>query len=138
MGCGDGRPSRRPHRLRAVKPYQRVTRPGLKELDQLASGIVPGTAGRLGRDPAAVWEAAEAHRAALPDKLRSALGIFYTPPALAERLLDDLVVAGARFDGTMRFATPPVAVGHFCCQSPAGSPTTWRSQAARRPTLLGA
>jgi adenine-specific DNA-methyltransferase len=96
-----------------VKPYQRVTRPGLGELDELASGIAAAVAGRLGGDPAAVWEAAEAHRAALPDKLRSALGIFYTPPAVAERLLDDLVVAGARFDGTMRFCDPACGGGAF-------------------------
>jgi hypothetical protein len=97
----------------AVKPYQRVTRPGLGELDDPASGIVPSSPGRLGSDAKAVWEAAEARRAALPEKLRSALGIFYTPPAVAERLLDDLAEAGARFDGTMRFCDPACGGGAF-------------------------
>lgn len=96
-----------------MKPYQRVTRPGLEELDRLASGIAPRMAGRLGSDLATVWQAAEAHRAALPDELRSALGIFYTPPAVAERLLDDLAVAGARFDGTMRYCDPACGGGAF-------------------------
>jgi adenine-specific DNA-methyltransferase len=96
-----------------VKPYQRVTRPGLAELDELASSILPRETSRLASDPDAVWEAAEAHRAALPEQLRSALGIFYTPPTVAERLLDDLAVAGARFDGTMRFCDPACGGGAF-------------------------
>ncbi len=98
---------------RAVKPYQRVTRPGLGELDELASSIVPAKTGHFGNDAEAVWEAAEAHRVALPETLRSALGIFYTPPAVAERLLDDLAAAGARFDGTMRFCDPACGGGAF-------------------------
>jgi len=105
--------SRGAHRLRAVKPYQRVTRLGLGELDELASSIIPVPAAHLGGDAEAVWKAAEAHRAALPDKLRSGLGIFYTPPAVAERLLDDLAAAGARFDGTMRFCDPACGGGAF-------------------------
>lgn len=105
--------SRGTHRLPAVKPYQRVTRPGLGELDELASSIIPAPAARLGSNAEAVWKAAEAHRAALPDKLRSGLGIFYTPPAVAERLLDDLAAAGARFDGTMRFCDPACGGGAF-------------------------
>jgi len=98
---------------RAVKPFQRVTRPGLGELDELASQIVQAETGYLDSNPHTVWELAEARRAALPDRLRSALGIFYTPPTVAERLLDDLEVAGARFDGTMRFCDPACGGGAF-------------------------
>jgi adenine-specific DNA-methyltransferase len=112
-GVGDGTKPPLTHRLWTVKPYQRMTRPGLGELDELASAIVPATIGRLGSDPDAIWRASEAHRAALPDRLRSALGIFYTPPHVAERLLDDLAEAGARFDGTMRFCDPACGGGAF-------------------------
>jgi adenine-specific DNA-methyltransferase len=96
-----------------MKPFQRVTRPGLGELDELAAGIVQAGTGGLASSPYAVWEAAEAHRAALPERVRSALGIFYTPPTVAERLLDDLEAAGARFDGTMRFCDPACGGGAF-------------------------
>jgi type I restriction-modification system DNA methylase subunit len=96
-----------------VKPYQRVTRPGLGELDELASQIAQAETSQLDSNPHTVWELAEARRAALPDQLRSALGIFYTPPTVAERLLDDLEAAGARFDGTMRFCDPACGGGAF-------------------------
>ena len=95
-----------------MNPFQRVTRLGLAELDELAEGIAEPDVAVLG-DADEVWAAAEAHRAALPDALRSALGIFYTPPAVADRLLDDLAAAGARFDGTMTFCDPACGGGAF-------------------------
>ncbi len=64
-------------------------------------------------DPQIVWAAAEAHRQDLSPAVRSALGIFYTPPAIAERLLDDLAAAGARFDGSQTFCDPACGGGAF-------------------------
>lgn len=96
-----------------MNPFQRVTRPGLGELDALAGGIASLSVGDVGCDPEHVREIAEEHRQDLPERLRSALGIFYTPPAVAERLLDDLASVGARFDGTMSFCDPACGGGAF-------------------------
>jgi adenine-specific DNA-methyltransferase len=96
-----------------MKPYQRGSRPGLEQLDQLARTIALPDVSNPSCDPSAIWETAEAHRATLPQELQSALGVFYTPPAVAERLLDDLATAGARFDGTMSFCDPACGGGAF-------------------------
>lgn len=64
-------------------------------------------------DPEDVWHVAEEHRRNLDSKLRSSLGIFYTPPAVADRLIADLESAGARFDGSQRFCDPACGGGAF-------------------------
>jgi adenine-specific DNA-methyltransferase len=96
-----------------MKPFQRITRPGLRELENLASKIQVPTVSAIGNDPGQVWALAERHRARLPEKMRSALGIFYTPPNVADRLLDDLEAAGARYDGSQVFCDPACGGGAF-------------------------
>lgn len=93
---------------------QRSSRPGLDELDVAAlslggSFVIPASS-----DEAEIWAAAERYRRSIPAGIRSRLGIFYTPPAIANALLDDLVrVGGARFDGSERVFDPACGGGAF-------------------------
>ncbi len=96
-----------------MNPSQRASRYDLAQLDELAITIVGPPVVEPSGDPYAVWAVAEAHRAQVAPKVRSALGIFYTPPGIAERLIDDLAEVGARFDGTQSFCDPACGGGAF-------------------------
>ncbi len=99
-----GKPSRTP---------QRSKRPGLRQLDQLAATLRREDVVLNTSDPAAVFAAAAEHLRRTPQRTRAALGIFYTPPEVADRLLEDLEAAGARFDGSHTFCDPACGGGAF-------------------------
>lgn len=69
--------------------------------------------GAAGRDVVeASYIIGRAYAAMLPDDMRSSLGVYYTPPALAERLLDQATAAGLDWR-TCRVLDPACGGGAF-------------------------
>jgi adenine-specific DNA-methyltransferase len=74
-----------------------------QRIGQAASGL---------DDTAAGYELGTVYTVALPEAERSALGVFYTPPALAERLLDMVERAGTDW-ASARVLDPACGGGAF-------------------------
>ena len=91
----------------------RGRRDGFAALDRAAGCLLQAPDIEIDSRPASVWVAAERHRISIPADIRSTLGIFYTPPHLAERLLDDVEAAGARYDGSQVVCDPACGGGAF-------------------------
>jgi len=121
---------RRPHRIACVRASQEhsasmqlksigagsvrapnyPSRPLAPPAESIASDL--GTALASVSASQACYQLGSTYAAMLPDRTRTQLGVFYTPPALAERLLDQAEAAGVNWR-TARVLDPAAGTGGF-------------------------
>lgn len=97
-------------RGRILRPFADGTRP-IRSSAEPAAVALADLAGTLPTDQAA-YLVGSAYAAILPQEVRAQQGIFYTPPALVERLLDQAAAAGVNW-ATAQVLDPACGGGAF-------------------------